>query len=76
MCFVVTAAMILMIRMRPDCFHLAIVQVVQVGRWDPFCVKTVIDCVVKCDVVKSESTKSRYAAAPDKVPGPAEVANS
>ena len=56
---------------------MVIVQIVQVGRCDPFCVKVVIDWVVKCsDVVKSGSTKSHNAAAPGKVPGPAEVANS
>ena len=75
MCFVVMAAMILMIRMRPDCFHLAIVQVVQVGRCDPFCVKVVIDQVVKSDVVESGSTKCHNAAAPGKVPRPAEAVN-
>ena len=76
MCFVVMAARILMIRMRPDCLHSAIVQKVQVGRWDPCCVKVVIDQVVKSDVVESGSTKCHNTAAPGKVPGPAEVANS
>lgn len=78
MCFVVTVATISTIRMRPDCLHSVIVQIVLVGRWHPFRVKVVIDWVVKCDVVnvKSGSTKSHNAAAPGKVPGPAEVANS
>lgn len=43
MCFVVTVAMISTIRMRPDCLHWVIVQIVQVGRWRPFRVKVVID---------------------------------
>jgi hypothetical protein len=43
MCFVVTAAMISTIRTRPGCLHSVIVQIVQVDRWDPCCVKVVIN---------------------------------
>jgi hypothetical protein len=40
---VVTAAMISTIRTRPGCLHSVIVQIVQVDRWDPCCVKVVIN---------------------------------
>jgi hypothetical protein len=39
-CFVVKAAMIMMIRMRRGCSHSVIVREVQVGRWRPSCVVT------------------------------------